>query len=158
MRNEEIHAGLKIGGLLYLLAIGIVLAPIRMIIFTIVTFAPVILDGTIVSLFVSGENYNPMLGILLVVEIIVNTFLILAFIFLAVVFFRRSRYFPPLYVFLFIFNLLFIIIDQILVYAILPDLDFDPTIYREAGIMLVVGSLWSTYLFVSKRAKNTFVN
>lgn len=157
LNNDAQLSGL--GGWLILVGIGLFVAPIRLLIFVVQTYPPIFRDGSWELLTTPGiESYHKLWAPLLVGEIIVNLILISAGVVLIVLFFRRSRRFPSLYIAVMVASLIFIIVDAWMLTLILPN---EPMFnsesareaFRSAGALLV----WGPYMSVSKRVKNTFV-
>ena len=149
----------NIGGWLILVALGILFTPLRLCMSLVVTFPPIIIDGTWEALTTAGsEFYSPLWGPLLLTELIVNLFLFLVSIYLAYLFFKKKDEFPTWYAGLAIFSLVFILLDAYIVTMILPEVpmfDYETitTLIPTLGSILI----WTPYLFLSKRSKETFI-
>jgi hypothetical protein len=149
----------KIGGWLILVALGLLLNPLRLCMSLVVTFPPILIDGTWGSLTTPGsEYYSPLWGPLLLVEIIVNLFMVAVSLYLAYLFFTKKEEFPTWYAGLALFSLVFVLVDAYLVTMILPEIPmFD---YETITALIpALGSLliWTPYLFLSQRSKETFI-
>jgi hypothetical protein len=125
----------------------------------VVTFPPLFVDGTWEALTTAGsEFYSPLWGPLLLAELVVNLFIFLVSIFLAYLFFTKKEEFPTWYAGLAFFSFVFILLDAYLVTMILPEVPmFD---YETITALIpTLGSLliWTPYLFLSQRSKDTFI-
>ncbi len=156
-RSRPEPAGLR--GFLILVAIGLVLAPVRHLAAVAQTFVPVFRGGAWTALTTPGSGaYHPLAGPLLIGEMLGNLAFIVAGVALLLFFFRRSRRFPKLYVVVAIANLLFALGDAWLGSLVLRDQPlFDPDTARELGRATIRVVAWVPYMLVSKRVKHTFV-
>lgn len=149
----------KIGGLLILVALGLLFTPLRLCMSLMVTFPPIIVDGTWEALTTAGsEFYSPLWGPLLTAELVFNLGILLISLYLAYLFFNKKMEFPEWYAGLAILSLVFILVDAYLVTMIMPEIamfDFETI----SALIPTLGSLliWTPYLFLSKRSKETFV-
>ncbi len=146
-----------IGGWLILIAIGLCATPIR-ILFDLYLNEPIFTNGSWITFLDSkSSNYNLVLGLLIFIELVFNTFL-LALIFLSIVlFFTKRNTFPKVYSFLLIGSLIFVVIDSLLV-SYISDTSMSTREINEIGVMFIRVSLIAAYLLFSERAKETFVN
>lgn len=158
LRTESRSAPSGLGGWLIVVGLGLVAAPIRMLIIIGQTFPPIFLDGAWEVLTTPGSDiYHPLWAPLLIGEIAGNLAFVGAGVALLVFFFRRSRRFPTLYIVVAVASLLFIIADAWLGSLVLPNEPMlDRGTAREVGRALVVVLVWVPYMLVSKRVKNTF--
>jgi len=156
----ESREPIRIGGWLIIVALGIVISPIRVLHLLGTTFPPIFTDGTWEALTTPGsEAYSPVWGPLLISEIIVNLIMVLFGLYLAYLFFTRKKGVPIWYFGLALFSSVFIIIDAYLVTLVIPSMEvFDVETIKELGRSLVSLLIWSPYLIYSKRSKETFVN
>lgn len=148
-----------LGGWLVLVGLGVVLAPIRLLVTYIPTYKPIFEDGTWEALTTFGsEYYNPMWAPLLIGEISYNFILVVASLYLIYLFFSKNYLFPKLYICIAVVSLIFIPLDAWLVTKVLPDQPmFDPETTKEFARSLAGVVIWVPYLIVSKRVKATFV-
>ena len=149
-----------LGGWLILVAIGLVISPLRLGAMILQIFVPVFTDGTWGILTTPGsELYHALWAPLLIFELLGNLGFIVAYIVLAILFFRKSRFFPKTYITIAVLNLFFIFLDAWLGSLVLQDEPmFDPETAREIGRSLVAFAVWVPYMVVSKRVENTFVS
>ncbi|WP_448547483.1 DUF2569 domain-containing protein [Thalassotalea fusca] len=151
---------LSIGGWLILVAIGIVISPIRLIYHLGTTYPSIFVDGTWEALTTKGsEFYSPIWGPFLVGEIAVNIILVLLGAYLIFLLFAKRASLPKWYLGLALFSTVFILIDAYMVTLVVPDMEvFDAETMKEFGRSLFSLLIWSPYLFYSQRAKDTFIN
>lgn len=157
---DEDQEARRLGGWLVLLAIGMVVTPIRMIAVFSQTFTPLFQDGLWAQLTSpSSSNYVPGLSGILIFEIIGNICLLVAWIYMAIRFFGKKINSPKFYTVLSICSVVFIIIDAVAVTAVMPHI---PLMDAETGKELFRGlfacCVWAPYLIKSKRSRETFVN
>jgi len=163
MESMEVSAKqepLKIGGWLILVAIGIVLSPIKLIYHLGTVYPSIFLDGTWEALTTEGsEFYSPIWGPFLIGEITVNVILVLSGAYLIFLLFAKCASLPKWYFGLALFSSIFILIDAYMVTLVVPDMEvFDADTMKEFGRSLFSLLIWSPYLFYSQRAKETFIN
>lgn len=148
-----------LGGWLILVGIGLIVSPVRI----------VAIEFTILSLFFDGtwsaisnsasEFYNPLLGIIIPLEFVLNMAFIFGFIYLVYLFFSKSSIFPRWFVSLYAANLAFIFLDAAVVKLAVPDQPlFDPDTTKEFARSLAACCVWIPYMLKSKRVKATFIN
>lgn len=156
---QEAQPPAGLGGWLTLVGLGLIASPLRLGTFLVQTFLPIFQDGTWEILTTPGnEAYHPLWAPLLIFEVLGNAVFIAAGLLLLALFFRRSSWFPTLYITYVIANLLFILVDAWLGSLVLADESmFDPDTARELFRSLLSGVIWVPYMIVSKRVRNTFV-
>lgn len=145
----------KIGGFLYLVAIGVFISPIRLINSFIQTFIPIFSDGRWDDITTIG---NEAVFGLIVFEILGNILLIGLSAYLAVQFIQKNSTFPKWYFGIALTGISFVVVDLYIASLLFPEHTFfnDETV--EAILPALVSILiWSPYLFFSERSKNTFV-
>lgn len=154
--NNELKG---LGGWLILVGIGVVLSPIRLLSTLVPTFKPVFEDGTWEALTTEGSDaYAPYFGSLLVGEMVFNTIMVAASIYLIYLFFSKHYLFPKLYIGIVAASLIFIPLDAWVVTLVFPgEPMFDPDTTKEFMRSLIVGVIWVPYMLLSKRVKVTFV-
>jgi len=157
MRDDNKIKGL--GGWLILVGIGVIVAPIRLLVTYIPIYRPIFENGTWEALTTVGsEAYNPIWGPLIIGEISYNTIMIVASIYLIYLFFSRHYLFPKVYIAVVAASLVFIPLDAWLVTKIFPDEPmFDPETTKEFMRVLISGLIWVPYMLISKRVEATFV-
>jgi hypothetical protein len=149
-----------IGGWLILVAIGIVITPIRIIMLVITTYSEIFSTGTWEALTTQGsEVYSPLWAPILIGEILINSGIILVWLYMAYLFFSKKKSFPKLYIGIAVFSLIFIIADAFAIKLVLPSEPvFDPDTVKELMRSLIMVVIWVPYMLVSKRVKTTFIN
>lgn len=154
--NSELKG---LGGWLILVGLGVVFAPIRVLVTTIPIFKPIFEDGTWEALTTVGaEAYNPMWAPVLIGEIAYNSMIVVASLYLIYLFFSKHYLFPKLYIGLVAVSLVFIPLDAWFVTKVLPgEPMFDPETTQEFIRTLIAGVIWVPYMLLSKRVKATFV-
>ena len=148
-----------IGGWLWLVALGIVASPLRIIFLIFPLYSEIFKDGSWEILTSSGtEAYHPMWAPIILAEMTINAALVLTWIFVGFLFFLKKAIFPKFYIGTLLFTLVFIIIDAMAVKIIFPnDPIFDPDTTKELVRTLVACLIWIPYILISKRVQATFV-
>jgi hypothetical protein len=148
-----------IGGWLILVGLGIILSPLIVIAQTLPVYLKMFSDGSWVILTTPGtEAYNPLWAPILFGEMAINGGLVLAWIFIAFLFFSERKAFPKWYISILIFTLIFILIDGLAIKSVLPNEPvFNPDTTKKFARTLIVTLIWVPYMLVSKRVKATFV-
>lgn len=94
----------KIGGWLILVGIGLLIAPLRMLMIIVPTYQEVLQPDVWAMLAVPGGLlYHPLWAPILIGEIATNTLLFIVSLILIVMFFRKSQLFPKAYIIVAIF-------------------------------------------------------
>lgn len=157
---ESINSKPKgLGGWLILVAIGIVLAPLRLASSTVPMYYNIFTDGTFqIVTDPTSDVYHPFWGPLLIIEAIYNSLMILTHVYLIYLFFSKHYLFPKVYIAIITISLIFIPLDAWLGSFVLPDEPmFDPDTFKEFFRTLVGGLIWVPYMLLSERVKATFV-
>jgi hypothetical protein len=158
MQNEnKTYEGLS--GWVILVGIVIIVFPIRLGYVILSTFPPIFTKGTWEALTTPGlETYNVLWSPILIGELIVNTIIIAAALYLIYLFFSKNRKFPAWYIGIAVFSLCFIVIDAWAITFVLPNEPiFDSDTAKESTRSLIACLIWVPYMLVSKRVKATFV-
>ncbi|MGI0115808.1 DUF2569 domain-containing protein [Zooshikella sp. RANM57] len=157
MSEEKKFEG--IGGWLILIAISIVLTPFKIIILGVTTYSDVFSTEVWEVLTTPGtEIYHFLWAPIIIGEILINSGLLLAWLYMAYLFFTKNKHFPKCYISIAIFSLLFIIADAFAVKLVLPNEPvFDPDTIKELTGSLFMVVVWVPYMLVSKRVKAIFV-
>lgn len=150
----------NIGGWLILLAIGIVFSPFRMLYFAFIVYFPMLYDnGWKAHTLETSNAYLPSWGLFLFGEIIINLAILLVSIYLVLLFFGKKSNFPKWYASISLFSVIFLLIDSYILTLIVPTtLMFDVETIKELSKSLISLFIWTPYLFLSQRSKETFVN
>jgi uncharacterized protein DUF2569 len=148
-----------LNGWLILVGIGVVLGPVRLLFEVTTLFYPIFTDGTWQLLTnANSEQFIPYFGVLIISEVISNTLIILASLYLIVLFFRKRRAFPTVYITIVLLSFLFILLDAWVVTFIFPEIPmFDSSTLHELGRGAGSLVIWVPYMLVSKRVKATFI-
>ena len=148
-----------LGGWLVLVAIGLVLTPIRNGVVIAKDLVPIVTNGYWTALTdPAGAAYHPLWAPLLIFEFVGNLAFIALSIYALLLFSRRSSRFPTLMVRYYVASLLFGATDYFAVEAI-PSIaaqnDVASTRELIRGIMTCL--IWVPYMYKSRRVRNTFV-
>lgn len=156
--NTDRHVS-GIGGWLVFVAIGIILSPIAILVQVLPIYLDMFSNGSWEVLTTPGyEAYNPLWIPIVIGEMVTNGGLIVAWVFLAVLFFSKKKLFPKLYIGILIFTLAFLLLDTLAVKVVLPDEPmFDPDTMTAIIRTVMVVIIWVPYMLVSKRVKATFI-
>jgi len=157
MREEKNLEG--IGGWLILVAIGIVITPIRHVILMMTTYPEIFSTGAWEILTTQeSEAYNPFWAPIIIGEIVIGSGLMLVWLYMAYKFFTKRGSFPKWYIGIAVFSLLYVLADAVAVKLVLPDEPiFDPDTVKEVIRSVIMVVVWVPYMLVSKRVKATFV-
>jgi hypothetical protein len=157
MTEEKKLEGL--GGWLVLIGLGIVISPLGIIGSVFPIYSEIFSNGSWEVLTTPGtEAYNSLWAPIIYGEIAINGALVIAWIFVAFLFFSKKRVFPKWYIGMLLFTLALILVDAMAVKAVLPNEPvFDSETTKELGRSLVVCLIWIPYMLASKRVKATFV-
>ena len=148
-----------IGGWLLLVALGVVVGPIRILLLLITTYPPMFSDGTWELLTTPGnEFYNSLWTPILIGEIVVNIALVCVTVYMAVRFFMKKSDFPMWYIGVAVFTPIFIFLDSVAVSSAMPgEPVLDPETVKQLSRSVFSACVWVPYMLVSKRVKQTFV-
>ena len=144
-----------IGGWLSLLSIGLIITPI--IFFFNFFISEDFFSPTVWSLWKSGY---PGMTLLILFEIIFNSFLFVTSIFILILFFKKRTIAPRVIVIFMIVNTLFILFDTVIASEFFTDLNSEVDIsdsYSDLAKVIIRAVIWVPYLLLSKRVKETFV-
>ncbi|MBY6185716.1 DUF2569 domain-containing protein [Marinobacter hydrocarbonoclasticus] len=146
------------GGWLILVAIGLIIAPIRLFM-ELQVYPEIFIDGTYEILSdPSSSVYHPLWGPLIVGEFAFNTLLMLGSLLLIGLFLAKHHWFPRLYILMMAAALIFVPLDLWLTTLVLPDEPvFDPDTTQMVLRLLISSAIWIPYMMRSRRVKNTFV-
>jgi hypothetical protein len=134
-------------------------SPLRIFFLLASTFVPIFRDGAWEVLTTPGNPaYHPLWAPLILFELIGNVGFIVAQVVALFLYFRRSRWFPRLYLAIVITSVPFVFLDAWLVTFVLPGQPMlDPGTAAELARSLAALLIWGPYMLLSKRVKNTFV-
>ncbi|MBI1912433.1 MAG: DUF2569 domain-containing protein [Deltaproteobacteria bacterium] len=150
----------KIGGWLILIAIGLILTPIKILIDVIEYILPAFTGEVWTVLTTPGtELYHPLWAPLLIFSLIGNLFLIGFALTTSVFFFKKKKIVPKLMIIYLAAGLVFFFVDffgSSLIPIIEEQEDMSPTMDLVRSIVACL--IWIPYFRMSKRVKGTFVN
>jgi transglutaminase-like putative cysteine protease len=148
-----------LGGWLILVAIGVVVSPVRIAhgMYELSDVYSADLWHALTS--PAGEAYHALWGPVLVVTLLVNLTVLAFSILLLVLFFQQRRTFPGLFIVFLIVTAVVLTLDQASLKLIpaLADEPPDPKDLRDMFRSYVACAIWIPYMLVSKRVKATFV-
>jgi len=164
LRIEELegvdsHSELRgIGGWLVLVAIGVLIAPFRMIFSVAPVYSDIFESGTWEAITSpTSEYYNLALATFISAEIIINIILLCISIFLIYLLFTKKPSFPKFFIGITIFSLVFILVDAWVATLLIPNIPmFDPDTINEVARASIGVFIWVPYMLMSKRVKETF--
>ncbi|WP_100658417.1 DUF2569 domain-containing protein [Alteromonas flava] len=147
-----------IKGWLILVAIGVVVAPIRLALIYVPLYYGIFTDGTFTVLTsVDSEAYHPLWGPLLIGEALFNTAMFLASACLMVLMFMKHHWFPKLFIIITVTSVVFIPFDAWLASFVLVDEPiFDADTTKEFARSVIATVIWVPYMLKSERVKVTF--
>jgi hypothetical protein len=106
-----------------------------------------------------SDSYNPLWMPIIITELIINSGLVLVWLYMAYKFFTKSRAFPKWYISVAIFSLVFIVVDAFAIKVVLPnEAVFDPDTIKELMRDVINVVIWGPYMIISKRVKATFTH
>lgn len=149
----------KIRGWLLLIAVGVLLSPLRLADFIYGDLLPAFEKEVWSLLTTPGlQAYHPLNGPVLLFELAGNLVLLLYAIGLVVLFFRKHRWFPVQAVVFLVLSLLFYVVDYYVSHQIPAVVSQQETESKLdlVGAFLVCAVL-VPYLLLSKRVKETFI-
>ncbi|HRN82315.1 MAG TPA: DUF2569 domain-containing protein [Nitrosomonas europaea] len=149
-----------LGGWLILVGSNVVLSPFVIAAKTYKSYAEMFASG-VWDVLTSPDSmaYHALWAPLAIGEIILNSALILAWIYIAFLFFSKRRAFPFWFIAIHIATVCLIVIDAIVVHHILPDAPiFDTDTLRELSRPIGAILIWAPYMLMSKRVKSTFLH
>lgn len=157
MTEENNLEGL--GGWLILVGLGIIFSPVKIIAMIFPVYSEIFSNGSWEALTTPGtEAYHSLWGAIIIGEILINVALVIAWLFIAFLFFSKKIAFPRWYIGILLFTLAFIFIDALALKSVMPNEPvFDPETIKEIGRTLIVSLIWVPYMLVSKRVKATFI-
>lgn len=146
-----------LGGWLILLAIVLLVSPIRTLITLNNDILPFFQESWQALTTPGSEAYHHLWAPLIVFEIVGNTIIIILNLILIFLFFTKSYRFPKLFIIFAISYLVFVVADFFFA-DLIPAVGEknDPATVKEL-VRAIIGTAWIPYFMVSKRVKSTFV-
>ncbi|WP_278369711.1 DUF2569 domain-containing protein [Pseudoalteromonas lipolytica] len=157
VQGDKDLVGIK--GWLILVAIGVVISPLRVFYESINIFKPIFTTDMwqrLTSQF--GDMYHPLWEPLLIIEILFNVTLFFASLYLIVLFFKHKKAFVSWYLAILLGGLAFIVLDAFVVSLLVPSVTILDSEMKTMLIRGVIQALiWGPYMLLSQRVKATFV-
>jgi ABC-type multidrug transport system permease subunit len=149
-----------LGGWLIFVGIGLVVRPLWILTNVAPSVVAVFTNGSWHELTTPGSpQFHPLWRVILLYELVGNLGIVLAGIWLLVLFVHRSPSFPKWFIGLAVFVPLFILGDSWLSIQIHPEEPFwDPPTILNFTRTTFSGLLWIPYMLLSKRVRATFVS
>ena len=141
-----------------LVALGLFLAPLLNAALVLGTYPP-LFTGERWEILTTPDSpaYHAMWAPLLIGEVFFNVLFIAAGVWLIVLFLKRSRRFPSVYIGYMIVCAVFAFVDDQLLSVVLKD-NPDLTGDHSGVFRAVIGAaIWTPYMLSSRRVRNTFV-
>ena len=154
--ETERLAGIR--GWLLLVGLGVVVSPLRIVAEVLPTYLKLFADGSWLALTTpGGAAYHPLWMPYLLIEMIVNAGLVVAWVWIATRFFTRKRNFPRMYIGVLTFTIAFQFLDAWGISVVSPrETVFDPETVKELGRSVIAAIIWIPYMLRSKRVQATF--
>lgn len=149
-----------IGGWLLLPMLGMVFTPFAIAFNLWTNYVPIFTGGQWQEFTTPGsELYHPLLGPLLIFELIANLGVGVLVIVCLFCLFPRKRIFPRLAIAYYLVSIAFVVLDHIGANQI-PLLAANPETgdVQEIVRAVAAGGIWIPYMLLSRRVKGTFVN
>ncbi|HJV75952.1 MAG TPA: DUF2569 domain-containing protein [Noviherbaspirillum sp.] len=148
-----------LGGWLILPALGLIITPFRMVSQITRDLLPLLNAETWGALTTQGTNaYHPLWAPLISFEVITNIAMFGSTIWLLILFFKKSKRVPNLFVAWFLLLATVQVIDHLLANQIpLVASQNDPKSMKELSRSVIAAAIWVPYFLKSKRVKNTFI-
>lgn len=148
-----------IGGWLIVLAVGMVLAPVNAALNLLGVWQDNFASGFYGALTTPGSpDFHPMWRGVLLTELGYHVLMVPVLIWLAVLFFCHSRHFPRGYLLVTGLSAVYLMLDYVVVKSLLPMAPvFDDAMLKTVVGLAVALGLWAPYLFLSDRARCTFI-
>lgn len=155
--GEKSVEGLR--GWLILVGLGVVLSPLFITTNIYKVYAEVFSSDVWEALTSpGGAAYSALWAPLVISEFVANSALILAWGYIAFLFFSKRRAFPLWFIAAHVATVFLIVIDTMVVQRILPETPrLDPDTVQNFLRPILALSIWAPYMLMSKRVKATFV-
>jgi hypothetical protein len=146
-----------IGGWLVLPMLSLIITPFRVTFTTVRDFSGMLKPGVWDALTrPGGASYHPMWAPVILSELLMNIALVVGTVWLAVLFFKKSRRVPTLMIVWIAGNIGIQVVDRLLT-------RFIPALAEQAHLPelirgLIAAAIWIPYFMKSVRVRNTFVN
>lgn len=148
----------RIGGWLFLVALGMTVAPFRQLIAMQETFSLLLAEDALAVLLPLSPHFMPGMALVTGFEVLFQAGLLVATGMMTFLFFRKDYRFPRFFIATFVGSVVFVFLDHGLCLLVFPDsLQVDPIDWRSVMSAATVAAVWVPYMLLSKRAKATFV-
>lgn len=148
-----------LGGWLVLVGIGVVFTPVRMVLEIWPLYSELFSgEGYTVLTTPGSELYTPYFLPLVWTELVLNSVIFLAALWLVYLYFSKHYLFPRVYIIIGVGSFLFILCDAWVVSILFPQfpaMDADTAKAIMRGVITVF--IWVPYMLLSERVKITFV-
>lgn len=143
-----------VGGVLILLAIALAISPFRL---AYDIYQNNYFDLSIWNAWMNPENatYNPIMGLIIVIELFYNLFIFGFFLLLNYLFHKRRTSFRMLYTLYFPVHFVMCLVLEIVANSFNGTSDYFQE-YKTYIQLAVAGAIWITYMHNSKRVNHTF--
>ena len=145
-----------LGGWLMLLAIALIVGPFGIFATLVESLDATSIDNWLRLTTAAGANYHAAWAPLLLMEIVANAGFLVFSVLMVLLFFLRRSSFPRLAIAYLIATVGFQFIDQWFA-SLMPDVDASFETIAELVAAAVGGTLWTLYLWRSRRVRSTFV-
>lgn len=146
-----------ISGWLVLLTIGLCVAPVRIAADLVEVVDATSLDTWARIATPGGEDFHPLWGPLLLLEVVGNLFFLVASVLLLVLLFQKRSSFPRIAIAFLLGNLAFQLLDAWLC-TLIPGITRVPEDVAQVVQSAISCALWSGYLWRSRRVRSTFTH
>lgn len=156
----KVDGPVGIGGWLILVVIGLVVTPIRLVLFLMTNYVPIFRDGAWGQLTTPGTPaYHALWAPVITFEIAGNMLIIVLALVTLFCLIRKSRKTPKMAIVLYSWAAVFVVIDFFTA-NLIPTVaaQSDPDSVKDLVRSLIAAAIWIPYFLVSKRVKATFVN
>lgn len=143
------------GGWLFLLGFGICLGPFRLLFNLWGLYQPLFSDGNFSDILHAAST-----GFILLIftEMLVNLLMLAISVYLIYLFMRKSRLLPKWFFILAAMAATFLLSDTLITSQMFPQLEvWTGDIIKSLLSSAIALGIWVPYLYMSERAKNTFV-
>lgn len=144
---------------LILVGLTVVLSPLKIAYDTFIIYSNAFFrDEWVLVSNLENKAHTPRIEQLLTGEIVVGIMFVVAWVFIALLFFYRKKSFPRWYISIWIATLIVTVVDVLATQAVLPDTPvLDPEHFSEHGYLGLSALVWIPYMLRSQRVKTTFV-
>jgi hypothetical protein len=156
MYPDDTYHGL--GGWLVVVAIGLVFGPLAQL--AAAGYNVQFLDENTWRQMTApgGSLYHPLWAGIILVEVAYNVGMLVASVVLLILFFRKRRTFPLLYMIVLVLSAFFTSADTVAVHFVCLEVpNFPKPAPNHAGAAMLRAFIWIPYMLMSKRVRSTFI-